>query len=407
VVATDDQRTLELGGRTAAQRPWNAGSGARAVPPPGARIGDGLRVVRVLGEGGMGVVLLTRDERLERDVAVKLIRPEQLQRFAAFPGERADAAESGLFRRFVGEARAMARVRHPNVVAVYSSGDLDGWPYIAMEYVPGTDLRTELEARQRRGELPLAVDEALGLIEQVCRGVQAIHDAGAVHRDLKPGNVLLGPGLRAAVCDLGLARPHGRVEQGEPAVVGTPAYLAPEVATATAVPPELEGRADVYALGVIAFELLAGRPPFVGRTAAELLTQQVYDAPPRASALRPELDPAYDDVLARALAKDPRARLASPLELRDALLRARERSLARATTPLHIAVVDDDGPCRHATTALLAETLPHARVTAYGDGRALLAALDRGAPRRSSPSRGSAAPASGPCCARSAPTRSW
>jgi serine/threonine-protein kinase len=208
------------------------------------------RAERILGQGAMGVVLLCRDIRLEREVAVKFIHPEYVT-----------SPES--HQRFLDEARAMARVRHENVVEVFAFDEHEGVPYFVMEYVPGQHVEDWL----RRYKGVPSIDEVVGILDQVCRGVAAIHKAGTVHRDLKWTNVLVGPAFRIAVTDLGLARTLDRASKPDSDTVsGTPAYMAPEIVIGTPLPANLQDRADVYSLGVMAFELLTGRLPFESST---------------------------------------------------------------------------------------------------------------------------------------------
>ena len=193
----------------------------------------------------MGVVMLAWDERLERDVAIKLITPGQMNALAR--------------ERFLFEARAMARVRHENVVEIYALGETNGAPFFVMEYVPGTTLANWLDDGILDDCLP-AIDESLGYLDQICRGVSAIHASGSVHGDLKPANILLGPTSRVAVADMGLSRVLDADGSSDHPLAGTPAYIAPEFAQ-TNLPPDMVSRGDVYALGVIAYEMLTGEPP--------------------------------------------------------------------------------------------------------------------------------------------------
>src|ERR1700712_1194762 len=221
----------DLGRVATTKTPPDSKNSSWEGPDVGTLIGDSYRVVGPLGQGGMGVVVLAVDERLERDVAIKLIRPAYTR--------NANARE-----RFLIEARAMARVRHENVVEIYAFGELLQTPYFVMEYVPGTNVAHWLDDGILEDRLP-SIDEALGYLDQVCRGVQAIHKAGAVHGDLKPSNVLIGPASRVAVADMGLSRlfdPTGRL--GEHPMAGTPAYMAPEFAR-TDLSRELVQRGDV------------------------------------------------------------------------------------------------------------------------------------------------------------------
>ncbi len=225
-------------------------------PPVGTVLDGAYRIVGALGQGGMGVVMLARDERLERNVAIKLIRPGRM-------------ATKGARDRFLTEARAMARVRHENVVEIYAFGEVEDTPYFVMEYVPGTNLANWLEDALLRDHLP-AIDESLGYLDQICRGVSAIHASGTVHGDLKPGNILLGPASRVAVADMGLSRVLDALDDSAlHPMAGTPAYMAPECVS-TDLAPELVQRRDVYALGVMAYEMLTGRQPHDIGSAADI-----------------------------------------------------------------------------------------------------------------------------------------
>ncbi|MET0391053.1 MAG: protein kinase [Polyangiales bacterium] len=342
--------------------PPGPGSAQWEGPPVGSLIGESYRVVGPLGQGGMGVVVLAVDERLERDVAIKLIRP-------AFTRNK-NARE-----RFLIEARAMARVRHENVVEIYAFGELAESPYFVMEYVPGTNVANWLDDGILEDRLP-SIDEALGYLDQMCRGVSAIHTAGALHGDLKPSNLLIGPASRVAVADMGLSRLFdlkGRL--GDHPMAGTPAYMAPEFAR-TDLTRELAQRGDVYALGVIAFEMLTGHQPFAIESTSDMLAAHKGSRPPLPSQVRPELTSVFDTPLLQALDFDPDRRTASPDAFRRALLEARE-SIKTNYNAVRIIVADDDPDFR----ALAEETLhfgfPGARIEAVADGEAALAACDR------------------------------
>ena len=206
---------------------------------------DGVyRVIGPLGSGSMGIVLLAEDESLDRRVAIKFVHSSL---------HRQDFIE-----RFTAEARALARVSHPNVLQIYAFGEHDGAPYFATEFVEGQTLEQWLV----RGGAQPDVEVALEILDGVCDGVAAIHAADTVHRNLKPGNVLLDAKLRPHIADLGLAMLcRDDVETG-PEVVGTPAYMAPEIAFATDFAPAAPALADVYSLGCMTYELLTARPPF-------------------------------------------------------------------------------------------------------------------------------------------------
>jgi eukaryotic-like serine/threonine-protein kinase len=314
---------------------------------------DGLyTVLDVLGSGGMGTVYRARDEALGRDVAIKLIHEDLLDR----PRMR---------EAFLEEARAMARLRHHNVVTVHAFGQHDGRPYLVMERVAGPSL----SARCREQEPPTR-DDALTILEGLCNGVQAIHETGALHGDLKPGNVLLDHGGRVAVSDFGLSRAFHLVGRNEPRFAfGTPGYLAPELAREERLEPELATSIDIYALGVIAFELLTGRPPFEVRSVPGLLTEHAYGTVPRPSTVSTDLPAAFDDVLLGALAKFPAERTRSAKAFRRALLEA-SRSIDEDTPPIHVLVVDDEPGALSALRELLLTTFPRARVTAVTNTKA-------------------------------------
>ena len=282
-------------GQSAGQAPQWEG------PQAGSLIDGAYRVVGPLGQGGMGMVVLAVDERLQRDVAIKLIRP-------------AHVTDHKARERFLIEARAMARVRHENVVEIFSFGEIAGSPYFVMEYVPGSNVANWLDDLILANQLP-SIDEALGYLDQICRGLAAIHGSGAVHGDLKPSNVLLGPASRVAIADLGLSRlfdASGRI--GDHPMAGTPAYLAPEFSR-TDLSPELLHRSDIYALGVIAYEMLTGHPPYEIMTTQDMLTA-LGRPPPLPSRVRPELGTAFVAPLLQTLRVDPVQRTTSADVLR-------------------------------------------------------------------------------------------
>jgi serine/threonine-protein kinase len=332
-------------------------------PPGGTVIDNAYRVVGPLGQGGMGMVVLALDERLQREVAIKLIRP-------------AYVANQKARDRFLIEARAMARVRHENVVEIFAFGEIKGSPYFVMEYIPGSNLANWLDDLIVEEKLP-AIDEALGYLDQMCRGLAAIHTSGAVHGDLKPSNILLGPASRVAIADLGLSRlfdTSGRI--GEHPMAGTPAYLAPEFSRSD-LPPHLHQRSDIYALGVIAYEMLTGEPPYDIITTHDMLKAH-REPPPLPSRVRPELGTAFDHALLGALSIDPVNRTASADDLRKQLLRARESiSASGQTTEVRILVADDDRNFRELARETLAFGFPGARIETVKDGEAALAAIDR------------------------------
>lgn len=331
----------------------------------GAMVDGVYRIVRPLGAGGMGVVTLAHDERLDRQVAIKFVRPELFE-------------NESLRELFEIEARAMARVTHANVLTVHSFGEHEGVPYFVMEYVEGPTVDDWLRRRVERGAPP-DVDEAMRLLDQICQGVEAIHLASTVHRDLKPSNLLMSgeiidEQLRVAVSDLGVARimedsGNGR---GASCIVGSAQYMAPEAALGNDTGPELATRRDIYALGCIAFEMLTGRPPFVAPNDIGLMSKHLLEPPPAATSVRPDLPPGYDEILQRALDKDPTKRPASAAELRRLLLAVHERD----HDPKSILVADDDDDWRELVQRALEARFPDARVDVVRDGKEAIEKFD-------------------------------
>ena len=325
-------------------------------------IDDSYTILDLLGVGAMGMVYVARDERLHRKVALKLIHPDYVS---------ARRAHS----RFVEEARLMAKVRHFNVVEIYSFGEYQRAPYFVMEYIAGRNAEDWLQERVGNGEL-LSIDESLGIMDQVCQGVAAIHEAGTVHRDLKPTNILIGKGFRVAVTDLGLACiADGRILASGDTVSGTPAYMAPEIIRGDVIPAGLEPRVDVYSLGVLAFEFITGRLPFETDDPTEMMIQHLEQPPPPASEFRHDLPMAFDKVLARALAKTPEERTPSADHLRRDLFEAREFASAPSKAS-RILIADDDAEFCQVASAALSQAFPSAAVDVVRNGHAALKAVD-------------------------------
>lgn len=264
------------------------------------------RVKRALGRGGMGAVYLAEDRRLAREVAVKLLAPDL-------------GHTDSLRRRFLEEARAMGGLRHDHVAQVYSYGTHGIEPYIVMEYVPG---ETVGDHCNRASPYP-DVDLTLRIVDQVARGLSAIHAAGIIHGDIKPSNVLMGPNGRAVVVDFGLMRWLGDAEDLS-IVVGTPAYIPPEVVKADSIELRLTPAADVFALGVTAYELLTRRLPFPVTNVDELFDVHLSNKKaPRISHVRRDLPRSFDDVFERVFSGDLGERHRSADEFRRALASAR------------------------------------------------------------------------------------
>jgi eukaryotic-like serine/threonine-protein kinase len=264
------------------------------------------RVERELGYGGMATVYLAHDEELQRPVAVKLL----LEHLAGDEAFRA---------RFVREARLAGRLSHPNVVGVYDAGEADGRPFIVMEYVPGTSL-----AQSAR----LAPGRVVELGVQACAGLQHAHDAGLVHRDVKPANLLVRDDGTLKIADFGIARAAESTRHTQAGtLLGTAAYLAPEqIAGADATPAS-----DVYSLGAVLYELLTGRPPYAVASLADLAAQQREGVIEPVRDLEPAVPPEVEAAVMHALAREPRFRPASAADLAQELSTT---SVVQPTLPL-------------------------------------------------------------------------
>jgi YVTN family beta-propeller protein len=262
------------------------------------RIGSVLldyRIEALLGRGGMGVVFRAHDRRLKRSVALKLVVPEL-------------SADPGFRERFLTESELAASLEHPNVVPIYEAGEVGGQLYLVMRFVEGSDLRALL-ATQKALEPP----RAIAVCAQVAAALDAAHERGLVHRDVKPSNVLLDSHDHAYLADFGLTR---RLAQPGPTAgpelsLGTPGYVAPEQIAGA----EVDGRADVYSLGCVLYECLTGEVPFPRGSELATLWAHVSDPAPRPSERRPGLAEPIDGVLERALAKEPGERHSSATDL--------------------------------------------------------------------------------------------
>jgi serine/threonine-protein kinase len=321
---------------------------------PGKVIGGSYRLIGEIGRGAMGVVLLALDERLQRRVAIKLIR--------------SDVVEPGFYARFTHEARAMAQVNHPNVLCIYAFGEHEGTPYFVTELVEGVTLETWLATR----EMPPDLESALSILDDVCKAVAAIHAAGTVHRDLKPSNILIDAELRTRVADFGISTRYAGNATTLGELAGTPAYMAPEVTLAEGQPGRPSPLSDIYSLGCVAFELLTGRRPFQAKGEFSWMVQHMTQPVPLPSQVRPDLPRSFDRVLLDSLEKDPAARTPSVEEFRRALTVARREALE----PERIVVAEDDADFREILKIALLRAFPKADVECVPDGRAALDALE-------------------------------
>jgi len=288
------------------------------------RLGDRYEIVRELGRGGMGTVLLARDRALDRSVALKVLPPE----FAAQPDLR---------ERFLRETRLAAGFSHPNIVPVFAIEDREGMLAFAMGFVEGESL----SQRVRRGG-PLTAREAVRLLQDVGYALSYAHGRGVVHRDIKPDNIMLERATgRALVMDFGIARTVGAVPAagagltrvGE--VVGTPEFMSPEQASGDLV----DGRSDLYSLGLVAFFAVTGQLAITGETAHAILTRQFTQASPPVATLRPDLPAALADAIDRLQRKEPAERFPSAEALVDNLESAQ---LAGRDVPLPVRLLAQD-----------------------------------------------------------------
>jgi len=244
---------------------------------------------RELGRGGMGVVYKARDTQLDRPVALK------------FLGSLVDGSEE--FRqRFQREARAAAQVSHPNILSIYDIGVEQGSTYIAMEYIEGPNLNQYLGQKGK-----LSVREAINLINQACLALEAIHQAGIVHRDIKPDNILIAKGGLVKLMDFGLAKGYGAKLTGSHVIMGTPCYMSPEQARGGDVGP----KSDIYAIGLVLYELLTGETVF---SDGNVLERQILELPPPPSKKVEGVPELLDQIIMKAIAKDPNERFASAEE---------------------------------------------------------------------------------------------
>lgn len=252
------------------------------------------RLLGLLGRGGMASVYLAEQVGLRRKVALKMLHP-------------ALAADDVVVQRFLREARIAANLHHPHIVSIYDIGEHQGANYIAMRYIQGESL-----AQLLRREAPLEVTRALSMLEQIADVLDFAHGHGVLHRDVKPANVMVEAGDFLTLTDFGIARAGEKSNlTSARMVIGTPQYMSPEQAQGAPV----DKRSDLYALGVMLYEMLGGQLPFSADSTPSLLFMHVHEPPPPLSTIRPDLPPALNAVVSRALAKDPDARFQSGHEM--------------------------------------------------------------------------------------------
>ncbi len=266
-----------------------------------AALSDRYRIEREIGAGGMATVYLAHDLKHDRAVALKVLRPELEPMLGA--------------ERFEREIRLAARLQHPHILTVLDSGDTAGQLWFTMPYVPGEGLRARL---QRERQLP--VRDAVRIAREAAQALQYAHEQGVVHRDIKPDNILLTSDGSVLVADFGIARAVDAASTApltrSGVSIGTPAYMSPEQASGDEV---VDARTDVYSLGVVVYELLAGEPPFTGATAHALMMKRLTLAPPSVRVVRPAVSESLDLAIQHALAPVPGDRLPSAAAFIDAL----------------------------------------------------------------------------------------
>ena len=268
---------------------------------PGTDIGR-YHILEQLGEGGMAIVYKAYDTRLETEVAVKAIRigmlpPDALPRIQ---------------KRFEIEARKMAQLTHPNIVPVTDYGEFEGGPYIVMRYLPGGTLKDMLDH-------PLSVNKAVEILLPIANALGYAHQKGLIHRDIKPSNILITENGQPMLSDFGVAKVLDVQETQSLTTtgmgVGTPEYMAPEMGTAR----DFDHRVDIYALGIVLYEMVTGRKPFIADTPVAVLLKQSSEPLPHPAQFVPEIPASFERILFKALAKDPDMRYASMAEFANAL----------------------------------------------------------------------------------------
>jgi len=276
-------------------------------PLLGRVLDDKYRIDAVVGRGGMGAVYRARHLALERDVAIKLVRGDFVR----------DASRLERFKR---EALAIARLKHPRIVAIYDYGVApEVGAYIVMEHLEGRSLNAEVKERKR-----IPIEQAIRWMRQVCQAVAVAHAAGVIHRDLKPHNIFLeatqdGPFVK--VLDFGLAKLQRTSDEGvgsltkSGTLVGSPPYMSPEQCEDL----PLDAQSDIYSLGCVFYEMIAGRPPFVGNSPIDTLVKHMNEVPAPPSDYVPDVPPAVDAVLLKALAKHKKDRYESAGEFGQVL----------------------------------------------------------------------------------------
>jgi serine/threonine-protein kinase len=330
------------------------------VFPVGERVADIYEIKTILGSGGMGEVYDAHDRVLNRRVALKVVRP--------------NIAADYLLR----EGRALAAIHHPGVVMVHAMGEHKGVNFLVLERVLGLSLDRMLVDRRHRNEA-FSVGEALDLLVSVADALAVVHRAGLAHRDVKPGNIMLAPGGRVVLMDFGLVLPH--VDRaGHRAVVGSLQYMAPEALTGDLA----EGAGsllDVYALGVLAYELLTGVVPFDGTEVLELYHAKTQRPAPRLSSQRHDVPERLSELIAQLIAVEPHDRPQGAEAALWQLRAVRARLLAGgAAKAFSVLIVDDDPDMRSALALSVSAAAAGAEIETTGDGRQAIRSVRRRVP---------------------------
>ena len=282
-------------------------------------------ILEQIGEGGMAIVYKARDTRLDRDVAIKVIRTEKLTL----------ETMGKTLKRFDREAKALAKLTHPNIVQITDFGEYDGKPYLVMFYIPGGTLK------QKLGQ-PIPWRDAARLLAPIARALQYAHQQGVIHRDVKPSNILIGANNEPMLTDFGIAKILLDTEEtsdltGTGMGIGTPEYMSPEQFQGEGV----DARTDVYSLGVIFYEMVTGRKPYTATTPAAILVKQATEALPRPSAFVRGLPGNVENTLVKALAKKPENRYANMGEFLRVLEAFAKGNLTSVSDLTGIVTLDD------------------------------------------------------------------
>jgi serine/threonine-protein kinase len=331
----------------------------------GDLVGGNYEVRAVLGEGGMGRVYEAHDTTLNRRVAIKASWPH-IER-----------------NMLLNEARALAALRHPSLAVIHGFGDHAGVAYAVLERIYGTTLEDYLIRRATEKSV-LSVNEAIDLLLPLCEVLGVLHRAGLAHRDVKPANVMLAPGGRVVLMDFGISMPESRAQNQE--LMGTPRYMAPETVTSS-IEPRNAYLVDVYAIGVLAFELLCSEAPFDADQPMELLAHHVHRAAPKVREKRANVPIDIAELVDEMLAKDPLDRPSSMEAVVFRLRRAKKASMlppatatGGRTAPFSVLIVEDEDAIARLLERYVQRTLPDATVTRAKDAIDAMSLVAREAP---------------------------